>query len=628
MNTITLSLGTFLQGNSYTYTIQKVLGQGSFGITYLATTCVKVFGALGELETTMQVAIKEFFMRDINGREENTVTSGSKGGIYANYKKKFAREAENLSKLKHPHIVKVLEYFEANNTVYYTMEYMEGGSLDDYIKQKNGLPEAEAIKYARQIGEALSYMHAHKMLHLDLKPGNVMLRKNGDAVLIDFGLSKQYDENGEPESSTTVGNGTPGYAPLEQANYQEKQDFPVTMDVYALGATLFKMLTGVRPPEASVVLNEGLPTEALQKASVGSSVLAWLSKAMCPKKKYRYQSIEEMIAALSQDENTSESTQIEDSPLPENEIEISAGITIFYADSKKHRVVMYDNLRVFSIDEKLWSVRDGKPYLNTSYMNELTRKSAVEVGPIAQSGLIDDMRQAEKIIIAYDARIDFFALLRYLMEQFGFLPKARYVKKTHLAAFYYGVSQISPNCDETIHITQGKQHCLISTYGGVVEIVDDWQGVPPVNEDWIITSDITLSNDGYHEMIGGVLTILAIWGKDKRLTPLVMLDNFPYDISAGVFADKQIMLVCRSSTIPSKKSVTLEKGYAPYLYVRMGDSLFKCSVDKVFDSCVRIEVTIDIDANGIPELELSSRETGQRRRIIIAELLSCCQTSC
>ena len=295
---ITLTPNTLLRGKSYTYTIQKVLGQGTFGITYLATTQVKVHGALGELETTMQVAVKEFFMRDINGRDENTVTTGSKEGIYANYKKKFAREAENLSKLKHPHIVKVLEYFEANNTVYYAMEYVEGGNLDNYIKQHNGLPEAECVKYARQIGSALSYMHAHKMLHLDLKPGNVMLRKNGDAVLIDFGLSKQYDENGEPESSTSVGSGTPGYAPIEQANYHEGKDFPVTMDVYALGATMFKMLTGVRPPEASVILNEGFPAYELQKHHVSNTLMAQIAKAMADKKKDRPQSVDAFLQGL------------------------------------------------------------------------------------------------------------------------------------------------------------------------------------------------------------------------------------------------------------------------------------------------------------------------------------------
>ncbi|MBU3854885.1 MAG: SEL1-like repeat protein [Candidatus Paraprevotella stercoravium] len=305
----TLKLNTSLQGKSYTYTIQKVLGQGTFGITYLATTQIKVAGALGELETTMQVAVKEFFMREINGREDNTVTSGSKGGLYDKYKQKFAHEAKNLSKLHHPNIVKVLEYFEANNTVYYAMEYVEGGSLDEYIAQKKGLSEEECVKYTRQIGTALSYMHAHKMLHLDLKPGNVMLRKNGDAVLIDFGLSKQYDENGNPESSTTVGGGTPGYAPLEQADYQEGKSIPVAIDVYALGATLFKMLTGVCPPKASILFNDGFPAYTLQQHGVSEGLIACVAHAMAPSKKDRLPNVEVFMQQLGS--STEEETEMQ-----------------------------------------------------------------------------------------------------------------------------------------------------------------------------------------------------------------------------------------------------------------------------------------------------------------------------
>ena len=298
INDNTLKQNTILYGKSHTYTIERVLGQGSFGITYLAMTQVKVSGALGELETTIQVAIKEFFMRDINGREENTVTCGSRGGVYYDYKKKFSREAENLSKLNHPHIVKVLEYFEANNTVYYAMEYVDGGNLDAYIAQQKGLTEAESIKYAKQIGDALSYMHAHKMLHLDLKPGNIMLRKNKEAVLIDFGLSKQYDENGKPETSTTVGSGTPGYAPIEQSNYHEGKSFPATMDVYVLGATIYKMLTGVRPPEASEILNDGFPAYELQKRQVSDSLIASIAKVMSAMKKDRPQSVAAFLEVL------------------------------------------------------------------------------------------------------------------------------------------------------------------------------------------------------------------------------------------------------------------------------------------------------------------------------------------
>ena len=203
-----------------------------------------------------------------------------------------------MSRLRHPHIVRVLETFEANGTAYYAMEYCEGGCLNELADKRGGLPEEEAVGYAVQIGEALAYMHAHKMLHLDVKPGNAMLRGDGSVALIDFGLSKQYDENGVPESSTSVGGGTPGYAPLEQAQYREGRDFPVTMDVYALGATLFKLLTGERPPEASAVLNDGFPAGALRRRKVSEATIAIAEKAMSPLRKDRYPSVNAMLAAL------------------------------------------------------------------------------------------------------------------------------------------------------------------------------------------------------------------------------------------------------------------------------------------------------------------------------------------
>ena len=275
----TLNVNSILKSGKLQYKIEKVLGQGSFGITYLASTTIKVEGPLGSIETPVKVAIKEFFMRDINGREEGTVTCSNQNGLYDRYKEKFIKEAQNLSKLKHRHIIKVLEVFEANNTYYYVMEFCEGGSLDDEIAKRGTLSEEETKRYARQIADALGYMHDNKMLHLDLKPGNAMLRGDGDVVLIDFGLSKQYDENGQPESSTTIGGGTPGYAPLEQSNYDGK-GFPKTMDIYALGGTMFKMLTGKRPPEASIILNYGFPSDELRQQGVSEQMICCIEKAM------------------------------------------------------------------------------------------------------------------------------------------------------------------------------------------------------------------------------------------------------------------------------------------------------------------------------------------------------------
>ena len=292
----TLSKGCLLKGKSYDYYIEGVLGQGSFGITYLAS--VRMSGELGSLNTGMRVAIKEFFMRDINGRDGTSVTSGSKHGIYEDYKRKFKREALNLSKLNHPDIVKVVELFEANSTAYYVMEYIDGGSLNNYIDEHGPLNENTAVALCTKIGSALAFMHSKGILHLDLKPSNIMMRRDGTPVLIDFGLSKQYDNNGEPESSTNVGLGTPGYAPIEQADYHDGKGFPVTMDVYALGATMFKMLTGQRPPEAPSILNDGFPYGLLKKHGVSTNVIKAVESAMNPVRGKRCASVKDFLYLL------------------------------------------------------------------------------------------------------------------------------------------------------------------------------------------------------------------------------------------------------------------------------------------------------------------------------------------
>ena len=295
--------GTVLRGKQYGYRIDRVLGQGTFGITYLAS--VQIAGELGSVQTEALVAVKEFFMGDINGREGSTVTTGGSRELFDQYRHKFVREARSLSKLKHPGIVKVVETFDANETSYYVMEYCSGGSLDALIVRRGGIPQGEALGLFGQMASALAYMHSRRMLHLDLKPGNVMLHGDGRAVLIDFGLAKQFNEKGDPESSTTIGGGTPGYAPIEQANYNEerkandkqKELNPMTMDIYALGATLYKMLTGERPPVASDVLCR-FPAKELADRGVSSEVIAAIRCAMSPIPDDRYQTVADFAAAL------------------------------------------------------------------------------------------------------------------------------------------------------------------------------------------------------------------------------------------------------------------------------------------------------------------------------------------
>ena len=315
---VELKQGSTLKGGKYK--IVKMLGQGTFGITYLAQTRISMDGQLGKMDVNVNVTIKEFFMADLNNRSaDGTNVEKTSSTLVKNYLSKFRREAENLAKLHHPNIVKVLEVFDENNTTYYVMEYIDGETIDDLIKSKGHLSEREALDITRHVCAALSYMHEHKMLHLDLKPKNLMRNSEGKIFLIDFGLAKQYTEDGEPESSTSIGLGTPGYAPIEQANYKKDGSFPVTLDIYALGASLYKMLVGKTPPEASSVLNEGLPLSQLKSMGVSDGTIDIVKKAMAPMKKERYQFVQALSLAIKNSEagdtqDDEERTSYDDEP--------------------------------------------------------------------------------------------------------------------------------------------------------------------------------------------------------------------------------------------------------------------------------------------------------------------------
>ena len=236
-----LQPNTTLQGGKYR--IERVLGQGGFGITYLAV----------QTSLQRQVAIKEFFMKDFCLRDETTLSmrtpSTSSNKQVEQYKRKFIKEARNLARLNHPNIISVIDVFEENDTVYYVMPYLSGGSLQDYVKLHGALSESEAMKYVRQVAKALKYMHEEQhMCHFDVKPANILLDDKGNAMLIDFGISKNYDSSGLETTTTQVGM-SEGYAPIEQ--YQQNvEEFSPVSDVYALGATLYFLLHGKRPVNA------------------------------------------------------------------------------------------------------------------------------------------------------------------------------------------------------------------------------------------------------------------------------------------------------------------------------------------------------------------------------------------
>ena len=247
-STYSLPIGsTLMQGK---YRIVAVLGQGGFGITYK--------GEHTMLGTT--VAIKEFFMKGACERDENSThvtTSQSNSELASRFRTKFLKEAKTLAALKHPNIIRVFDVFEDNGTAYYVMDYIEGNNLSDIVEGKGRLSEPLALKYIRQVANALDYLHQKKLLHLDVKPANILLDKNtGNAILIDFGVSKQYDQDGQ-QTSTTPPAISKGYSPVEQyAQGSNVKTFSPATDIYSLAATLYKLVTGNTPPESNLLLNE------------------------------------------------------------------------------------------------------------------------------------------------------------------------------------------------------------------------------------------------------------------------------------------------------------------------------------------------------------------------------------
>lgn len=296
----TLPIGAKLHSPKRTYAIEKVLGQGGFGITYKVSANLKV----DNVTIRTHFAIKEFFMSEACERDEHNsicYSSPVKDKVEES-RKDFLAEAQRLNKisLEHPNIIHVNEVFEANNTVYYVMEYLDAGSLRDYVRKQGALSEQEALAIMVPIMQAVEYLHQHKMSHLDVKPDNVMLKEDPETgetipVLIDFGLSKHYDKNGKPTSTVRVSGFSDGYAPVEQ--YTGIYFFTPQADVYALAATLYYALVGKDPVIASEQTEEKI-LKNLPKG-ISDSVKKAILSSMKMQKEERCPSVSIMLADLS-----------------------------------------------------------------------------------------------------------------------------------------------------------------------------------------------------------------------------------------------------------------------------------------------------------------------------------------
>lgn len=287
MNENMLPIGTQLRDGLYV--VEQQLGAGGFGNTYMVRNT-----AFDEL-----FAMKEFFMKGVNMRDGQRVTVSvpDNHASFDSQREKFRKEALRLRKLRNSHIVTVHDLFKANDTFYYVMDYIDGESLAAMLKrQRCPFTEEEVRQWLPQILDALAEVHSQHIWHLDIKPGNIMIDKKGTAFLIDFGASKQM--RGDDGLSVTTSSAmcyTPGYAPIEQVD-QAIDKFGPWTDFYALGATLYALLTNQQPPSLTGINEEGAFTYPQHVSRQMQELIRWM---MGINRSHRPQSVDEIKLFLN-----------------------------------------------------------------------------------------------------------------------------------------------------------------------------------------------------------------------------------------------------------------------------------------------------------------------------------------
>jgi hypothetical protein len=330
-----LRLGTKLAGK---YIIGKVIGEGGFGITYI--------GWDEKLE--LPIAIKEFFPPKIASRDTTTGNNTIYMFDHADEKsfeegmRRSVKEARSMSKLEaYEGIVSIRDFFNENKTAYIIMEYVDGETLKEYLKENEKMEPEDVLKVMKPVMKALEQMHRTGMIHRDISPDNIMIRRDGQVKLIDFGAARVAQE--EDEKSLTVMLKR-GFSPEEQ--YRSKGHQGPWTDIYALCATMYYMLTGVIPPESMErVLEDKYVSLKEYDIELDTKIADAIDKGLCVLAKNRYQSMSDLIHDIYGEE---EKLVIPKKDMASMEVESAVGETVLDDNST---VLMDDENKTVLMDE-------------------------------------------------------------------------------------------------------------------------------------------------------------------------------------------------------------------------------------------------------------------------------------
>lgn len=266
------------------YRVARLLGQGGMGAVY----------RVWDLRLKAPRALKEMAPQP-----------GIAGEMLADLRSQFRQEAQILGRLSHPNLVSVTDYFEEEGNAYLVMDFVEGESLDSVISREGSISETQVLNWAGQLLSALVYCHERGIIHRDIKPQNVIVRPDGQIILVDFGLVKLWNPN-DPRTQTVMrGLGTPQYAPPEQYDAQTRHT-DARSDIYSIGATLYHALTGQVPPTATmrIVNPKALVPIRQLNPRVSPHLESVLMRALALQPEARFQSVQEMLANLTSPFNT------------------------------------------------------------------------------------------------------------------------------------------------------------------------------------------------------------------------------------------------------------------------------------------------------------------------------------